>query len=288
MKKLYALLLVLWLFIPSASAQTEGDFAYSVTDGKATITAYAGSAAELILPDTLGGYPVEAIGVCAFRNASLLTRVVIPEGITTICSNAFLRCTSLEQLLIPASVVRIDTHAFYACAALKQIVLHDNLNCIDSLAFYGCSAVRLCSPDSLTAYTLTDVGYSFTSPDYPQLSLMTYERDAAARTFTVTDCDESAVSVSFPDGVTAIDNYAFFGCAALSEIVLPDGVKEIGLSAFEGCRTLAQITLPGSVEKIAENAFFGCGNVVMIAPPGSAGQTFAEENAANGFAWKPM
>lgn len=285
MKRLLTVLSLLCMIAVSAAAQAEDGFSYSISDGEATITAYTGSAAELILPDTLGGYPVTVIGVCAFRDCSALTRVVIPEGVKRICSNAFQRCTALSQLIIPRSVTRIDTHAFYACASLEEILLHDSIPHINILAFYGCSAKRICRPDSLTAYVLTDVGYTFTHPDYPQLALKAWEDADGRRTFTVADCDKAAVSVSFPEQVTAIEKYAFFGCAQLEEIVIPEGVREIASSAFSGCTSLAQIALSGSVESIADDAFAGCPGLTILAPAGSAGQAFAQ---ANGLAWQPM
>ena len=286
MRRLFFLLIALCLVSSASIAQTEGGFSYSIRNQEATITAYTGSSADLLLPDTLGGYPVTAIGVCAFRNCSFLTRVEIPDGIVRIGSNAFQNCSSLTQLLIPDSVTRIDTHAFYGCASLRQLSLHDGIGNINALAFYGCSAVRYCNPESLTAYVLTDVGYSFTSPDDPQLSLKAYEHTAGKRTFTIAACEKSAQSVSFPDRITAIERYAFFGCDRLTEIVLPDGIIEIAQSAFEGCRALTRITLPRSIEKIADDAFSGCSGLTIIAPPGSAGQAFAQANAESGFSWQ--
>lgn len=284
MKRLLILLLTLCLTASSSFAQTEEDFSYSVSNGEAVITAYTGSASDLILPGTLGGYPVTAIRFCAFRNCTTLRQVVIPEGVVRIGSNAFQNCTSLEQLVIPKSVTRIDTHAFYACSSLKQLILHDNLSNVNILAFYGCSAIRYCNPDSLTAYHLTDIGYTFTDPDDPQLMLKAFEADGL-RTFTVSDCEESAAYVSFPDRVTAIEPYAFFGCAQLTELLLPDGVTEIGKSAFEGCSALRKITLPGSVSVIADDAFLGCRDLTIIAPEGSAAQAFAK---ANGLSWQAL
>lgn len=161
MKRLFFLLLVLCHFSSTVLAQTEGDFTYSISDSQATITGYTGSAAELILPDTLGGYPVTAIRYCAFRNHPSLTRVVIPEGVLVIGSRAFQNCPSLTQIVFPESIQRLDTHAFHGCAALKQILLPDHLTRIHTLAFYGCSAVRYCVPDSQTAQTLSAAGLSF-------------------------------------------------------------------------------------------------------------------------------
>lgn len=287
MKKICMLLaaaLLLGLISSSGYALEEGGFVYSVVGGEAKITAYSGHATELTLPAALGGYPVTAISYCAFRNCASLTSVVIPEGVVSIGSNPFQNCTSLSDIRIPESVTAIGTHAFYACSSLKQIHLHDNLDRINILAFYGCSAARICSPDSLTAFVLTDIGYSFTHPDYPALTLKAFEDDGQ-RTFTVSDCDESAESVSFPEGVTAIERSAFFGCSALTEIVIPDGVREIASSAFAGCCALTQITIPGSVESIEGDAFSGCSDLTIISPHGSAGQAFAQ---ANGLAWQSM
>lgn len=288
MKRLFMLLLMLCLLFSSAWAQTEADFSYSIVDGKAKITGYTGSASDLILPDTLGGYPVTAINYCAFRNCASLTRVTIPDGVTVIGSNAFQNCSSLTQILIPDSVKRIDTHAFYGCSALTQLALHDDLDRIHALAFYGCSAARYCSLDSRTAYVLTDVGYSFCDPQYPQLVIKAFEDDAGMRTFTVDHCDASAVTISVPDGVTLIEGQAFFGCAALTEVTLPDSVGEIAYSAFEGCTALRRITIPGNTVQIASDAFSGCSNLTIIAPKGSTGQALAEANAARSFTWQPL
>jgi len=286
MRKLFAVLLLLMLCISCAPAETEGDFAYSISGGKAAVTAYTGSAAVLTVPDTLGGYPVASIRYCAFRNCETLTHVTLPRGITSIGSNAFSRCPALERIDLPDTLAMIDTHAFYGCPKLAQLIIPDSIERVHALAFYGCSAVRQCSLDGHAARVLTDFGYSFTCPEYPLLSLKAFEDESGRRTFTVADCDVSVSQVAFPEGVTAIDRYAFFDCAALTEIVIPDGVAEIPDSAFEGCTSLRKVALPSSVQTIADSAFARCGDITVIAPVGSAGQEFAEKQAENGLTWR--
>lgn len=285
MKKRLALLAALILLCLAASAAMaldEDDFSYSVIGGEAVITAYTGGASELTVPDMLGGYPVTSIRYCAFRECSTLTRVTLPSGVTSIGSNAFQHCGSLSQLILPDSLKTIGTHAFYGCSNLAQLAIPDSIECFQGYPFYGSSAVRICSLYGQAARILTDFGYTFTCPEYPFIALTAHDSDGL-RTFTVADCDESALSVDFPAGTDAIERYAFFGCAALEEIILPEGVSEIPESAFEGCSSLRQITIPGSIEKIAESAFARCGNLTIIAPEGSAGQAFAAEN---GFVWQ--
>lgn len=290
-RKLYILLVLLFsLCMPfmQAAADAEGDYLYTVTDGTATITAYTGSESELTLPVTLGGCPVTAIGYCAFRGCAALTQVEIGEGVASIGSNAFQNCSSLIRVSLPDSLTTLGTHAFYGCPALTQITLPEHLERLHPYAFYGCSAVRLCSLGGKTALTLSDYGYTFTSPDYPQLALYAFEDSTGARTLTISDCDESAVSASIPDGVTVIDGYAFCGCSALTALVLPDSVAEIAYSAFEGCSALREITLPAAGAVIAGDAFSGCTDVTVIAPEGSAAQAIAQALTGDGFTWRPL
>lgn len=286
MKKRLLLLLfvlLLCLTLAFAGAETEGDFLYTVQDGKAKITGYTGSASVLTVPDTLGGYPVTAIGAAAFKNCTALTELILPEGVTEIRRNAFEGCVALAGVQFPESLRRIDDYAFKACPSLAEMRFYDELEFANLYAFYGCSAIQYCSRSSKTAITFGNSAHIFTDPEYPPLSLMAFEDASGKRTFTVMDCDVSAESVSFPEGVTIIGNSAFAGCEALERVVIPDGVKSVGYAAFDRCAALTEAVFPMSVEKIDEKVFRGCENVTIIAPAGSAAQAYAE---ANGLAWR--
>ena len=58
--------------------------------------------------------------------------------------------------------------------------------------------------------------------------------------------------------VTAIADYAFYGCTGLTSVKVPSGVRRIGRYAFSGCLQLATLTLPESVEEVGEYAFNAC------------------------------
>lgn len=64
----------------------------------------------------------------------------------------------------------------------------------------------------------------------------------------------SITSVSIPDSVDFIGEYAFASNDSLTAVVIGAGVKTIGKSAFEAC-TITSITIPDSVETISETAF---------------------------------
>ncbi|MBO5627666.1 MAG: leucine-rich repeat domain-containing protein [Aeriscardovia sp.] len=58
--------------------------------------------------------------------------------------------------------------------------------------------------------------------------------------------------------VTAIGEYAFYNCSAITGIEIPSGITYIGTSAFEGCVNLKSIEIPNMVTSIGGYAFKGC------------------------------
>ena len=63
-------------------------------------------------------------------------------------------------------------------------------------------------------------------------------------------------SITIPNSITTIGEYAFFECQELRSITIPQGVTTIGESAFEDCRWLRTISIPNSIISIGEKAFY--------------------------------
>ena len=77
----------------------------------------------------------------------------------------------------------------------------------------------------------------------------------------------SLKSVSLPDGLTTIGQWAFEGCTSLESINLPDGLTTIKWEAFRECTSLKSITLPDSVATIEPGAFAHCTSLESISIP---------------------
>ena len=103
------------------SIPTESLFEYIQTDGKATLTAYRGNAAEVRIPATLDGYPVVAIADKAFENNTALSSVVIPSGVKEIGWFAFSGCVFLTDVTLPASLQSVEYGAFENCSAALTV-----------------------------------------------------------------------------------------------------------------------------------------------------------------------
>lgn len=118
-KKSVALLLVFSLLfcsfsvVSAAAEYVSGNYTYTVSGGKATITAYPETAKGSVkIPSELNGYKVTAIDKNAFFGCTLVTEIEIPDTVKSIGNYAFAYCTSLTKITIPASVTSIGNNAF--------------------------------------------------------------------------------------------------------------------------------------------------------------------------------
>ena len=114
----------LMMILPfSASAETEAGFEYTITDNKATITAYTGNDTAVTIPATLGGADVTVIGAGAFAANTTMQSVTFPNTLKIIENSAFNACSALTAVSFPESVETIETLSFYNCTALSDITL---------------------------------------------------------------------------------------------------------------------------------------------------------------------
>ena len=120
----------------SASAEDNGVLSWTESENGVTINGFVDGVTmtSLEIPDTLGGKPVVAIGLTAFREETELESVVIPKGVTMIGAQAFKGCSSLKHVELPEGLVQISSSAFRNCAALLEIKVPESVTDIQSKA----------------------------------------------------------------------------------------------------------------------------------------------------------
>lgn len=119
-------------------AEEQSEWDYTIADGSVTITDYTGSAEELVIPETIEGYPVTVIGARAFYTCSTLKSVEIPAGVTTIAHNAFAWCSNMASVTLPDSITQIERRAFYYCTELNNLCIPESVTEIGASAFANC------------------------------------------------------------------------------------------------------------------------------------------------------
>lgn len=206
---------------------SEGEYDYMAVNGEAAVIGYHGSGGDIVIPDTLGGDPVTAIGDSVFVKR-MLGDVTIPESVTVIGKYAFY-CSGLTSVNIPEDVTVIGDYAFSECM-LTDITLPLGITEIGASVFSGC-----------TLLTEVVIPEGVTSID----------------TFAFQSC-EKLESVTLPDSLVKIGNTAFSGCRKLNNVALPEDLKKIGFYAFACCESLDEITIPDGIISIGEGAFYAC------------------------------
>ncbi|MBQ4088027.1 MAG: leucine-rich repeat domain-containing protein [Clostridia bacterium] len=85
-----------------------------------------------------------------YLNGALVTKLTIPDSVTSIGSYAFRNCTSLATITIPDSVTSIGDDAFYNCDSLVTVTIGKGVTMIPEKAFYGCGNLQsVCLPAEL-------------------------------------------------------------------------------------------------------------------------------------------
>ena len=213
-------------------------------------------------------YFIQTVG-----GSNSLNRIVLPDTLKSIGSNAFYGCKYLSgSLIIPEGVTEIKRGAFNGCIGLNGILsLPSTLKKLgnrgeddmgdEGTDYYGgvfqnCRNLtgNLILPDNLELIR----GYCFSgcSGLYGELRLPAKLKRMGNCAFSY--CSGFTGSLSIPQGITALPSEAFHNCGFNGTLTLHDGITNIANDAFANCHFKGELHLPKRLKVISENAF--CNN----------------------------
>ena len=220
------------------SVTSIGDYAFE----------YCSALSSLIIPDS-----VTSIGEYAFENCTGLKEIVLGNNLKTIGECAFALCNGIFSITIPNSVTSIGNDAFYGCKALASVTIGCGLASIDvENPFGGCYS--LVEIRNLSALEINPAEYVLriysTGDSYVHTD---------GNGFVFYDDGEAVVLVSYCGDLTELslpENYegkgysihdcAFYEWVGLTSITIPDNVTGIGQYAFFGCTKLTSVFFSGT------------------------------------------
>lgn len=236
------------------------DFAYTADGGEVTITEYIGTSEHVLIPDTIDGLPVTALGHQAFYEKTVTT-VVVPDSVTEIGAACFSGDNYLVSLKLPDGLKRLPPASLESCMRLYDFDLPQSLEKIYSSVFeFNYYLTHLTLPSSLTeieqlnfiglyglqSLTLAEDDAAFKLDETNGL-LMTADGTRLLHCFSDISPAEEII---LPEGMKTIDPFAFHYDVTVEKIVLPEGTETIGLLAFGICPKLTEIVIPASVTAI--------------------------------------
>ncbi len=177
--------------------------------------------------------PMEYSHNLYLNNTELKGNVVIPEGVDTIHSYAFISGHNITSVSIPNSVTSIGSWAFYDCSSLTSLTIPNSVTSIGGSAFRDCS--------SLTSITIPNSITEINGGIFASCSSLT--------------------SLTIPNSVTSIGSEAFSNCSSLEYLSIPNSVKFSeeyvydeddytwteyydGFSCIDGCYNLKTLIVP--------------------------------------------
>lgn len=180
---------------------------------------------------------------------------------------------SITKITIPDSITSIGYYAFYGCKNIKEVHV-ESLESWCAIEFYGSYSNPLAASANAKLYIDGEV---------PSGNFTISNGITAIPSCTFRNCVD-LTSITIPDSVTSIGESVFENCTSLTNVTIPESVTRIENDAFAGCTSLASVTIPDSVTYTSDFAFENCKGLTRIT--GSADNVSAVAKHANATAFE--
>ena len=159
--------------------------------------------------------------------------IVIPETFNnytvTVIGHSVFNDKGITSVTMPDTIKEIQDYCFSSNRELKSVKLSSNLQVIGTNCFFNCRSLE---------------------------------------------------SIELPASLKKVDVYAF-SAAGLKSVTIPESTTftQLDQFVFYQCQELTEVILPATMTNIAENTFAYCPNEITIkAPTGSYGLSYAKSN----------
>lgn len=197
---------------------------------------------------------VTAIGKNVF-NKCPITSVNLPEGLQVLGGGAFSETKLTEMPEIPESITVLDS-TFQGCTDIKEVTIPSQVTDISG-AFAGTGISTVTIP-----YQVTNYYRAFNGCGSLEKVVIESQSDTIPSGGSAQGVFQNCIklkSVTLPEWVTTIGNYAFSGCTSLKDTAFLKDVKNIGEFAFQKAGLSGNLVL--NATSIGYKAFIDCVNL---------------------------
>ncbi len=224
-------------FQSSESVKDETSYEDFTIDDQGVLINYRGFAKKVIIPGD-----VKKIAYGVFKDRTEIEDVIFFENLTCIDEGAFYGCSKIKGLILPESLETAERLAFGDCRSLETLYIGKNLKKFDTFAAWGCES-------------LSSINVSKDNAAFAEVDGVLYNKDLTNLLICPNGKDGT---VTIPDSVETISEYAFFDCINVDKVVFGKNVVTVGEAAFYGCKDLKEVECNENVESIGSCAFAEC------------------------------
>lgn len=203
-----------------------------------------------------------------------LKKVIVSDLCTEIADKAFYRCSSLKEVDLGNGILTIGWRAFYGCSSIESLVTPDTVTSIGDSAFgfmTSLISVNILGPNTRIGLSVFSGSTSLISIRvvseniyYSSSNEALYSKDG-----TRLICCPGGLEGTFtiPSTVTEIEEYAFYHCEKLTNIIIPNSVTTIEDHVFAYCSSLLSIDLPDDLLVLEPYSFSECSSLETVSLP---------------------
>lgn len=252
----------------SVSAKLNVGPEFDVENG--ILRGYYGLGGKVVIPKSLNVYYIYEE---AFKDNNNITELEISAPCMEIQHAAFDSMTALRRVVFPQSVTFVASDAFRNCTALERVDLHTRAITFNHRTFAGCTSLKYinnlvvtdAAVDTKVAniLDLNEDQYTRVSPQIGTLGDQAFRGCTALETVDLTQLRVSGTSV-------------FEGCTSLREVILSSHTV-LGETMFAECENLATLTFTDANRfdfAAARFAFSGCQVSNLVFANGGSGDYY--------------
>lgn len=221
------------------------------------------SGEDVVIPDTVNGLPVTAVGARALTNCT--ANSITFSKYVKLIESGFLLNSDISVIHVDkANVAYVNRDNNIVNSDMSSVVIgfvpviSDGISTVGSSAYAGHTKLaKIVLPESVTS--IMDHAFAGCS----SLSL-----------------------VDLPAGLKILGSAAFEGCSSLTQIVLPEALSSVPSRAFKDCTSLRSVYIPASLTAIAKDAFEGCTALETVVFGGSEEEWKKLTERSDGGFWE--
>ncbi len=234
---------------------------YEIVDGEVIITGCQEWArGDIVIPDTIEGYPVTEIDEGTFEQEFYIEKIIIPKTVSKIYGSAFSLCTSLY-------FIEVDAQNEYYCNTSDGVLFNKDMTEIIAFPDGRYKVMEKYHFEYDIPYGVKKIGdYAFEG--VRGVVDVNIPESVTQIGYAAFEWVGELYDITIPDSVMVIDDLAFYNCG-LFDVTIPGSVKRIGWEAFSFCGSLRKVIISDGVEIIDDGAFRLCRNLKSVIIPES-------------------